>query len=202
MKLDEEDGKNIDEMQIVVFTLGDEEFGVDISQVWEIIKLTEITSVPDVPDYMEGIINLRGKIVTVIDLSKKLRNKAIEAKNETRIMIVNVHDNTLGMIVDSVSEVMSLSMDTVSPPPKNLSTTIHEDFIEGVGKLDERLIILLNLEGVLLKEHVKEITNQVAESTAEKSPPKGDESAANEDKTKKKNKTEKSKEEKNIDGGK
>ena len=74
----------------------------------------------------------------------------IEETPDTRIMIMNVHDNTIGMVVDSVSEVMRLNKDKVSPPPPNLTTKVHKDFIEGVGKVEERLIILLNLEGVLL----------------------------------------------------
>ena len=160
----EGEGKGrLDELQLVVFTLGDEEFGVDINKVLEIIKMTEITEVPDVPEYVNGIINLRGKIVTVMDLNKKLRRGTSQETKDTRIMILNVHDNTVGTIVDSVTEVMRLPTEYISPPPKDLKTKIHQDFIDGVGKVDDRLIILLNLEGVLLKEDVEEMVQTQGE---------------------------------------
>jgi purine-binding chemotaxis protein CheW len=146
-----------DELQLVVFTLGEDEFGVDIGSVLEIIKVVPITEVPDVPDYVEGIINLRGQIISVIDLEKKLGDKQIEETPDTRIMIVSIHDNTLGMKVDSVTEVLRISSEDVSPPPKNLATKVHQNFIKGVGKIGERLIILLNLEGILDKEETEEI---------------------------------------------
>jgi purine-binding chemotaxis protein CheW len=155
----------LDELLLVVFTIGNEEFGVDIGRVLEIIKMTEITIVPDVPEYVNGIINLRGKIVTVIDLKKKLRMGERKETADTRIMIVDVHENTLGMIVDSVKEVLRLNKKLVNPTPKDLATKIHDDFIQGVGNFDKRLIILLNLEGVLLREDVDKVT-QKTEKTA------------------------------------
>lgn len=105
--------------------------------------------ITEVPDYVLGIINLRGQISSVIDLEKKLGDKSIVDGSDTRIMIVSMHENTLGMKVDSVTEVLRISGENVSSPPKNLATKVHQNFIKGVGKIGERLIILPNLEGIL-----------------------------------------------------
>lgn len=155
--MERDEKRQLEELQLVVFTIGEDEFGVDILSVQEIIKMPEITEVPDVPDYVNGIINLRGQIVTVMDLKKKLGGVDTTKTSETRIMIVNIHETIIGMVVDSVSEVMRIAKDDISPPPKNLTTKIHQDFIDGVGKVEERLIILLNLEGVLLKDDIEEL---------------------------------------------
>lgn len=164
MKDGTQNQNQLDEELLVVFTLGNEEFGVDISRVLEIIKMTEITVVPDVPDYVNGIINLRGKIVTVIDLKKKLKMGSSKETADTRIMIVDVHDNTIGMIVDSVKEVLRLNKKFINPTPKDLASKIHNDYIDGVGNFDKRLIVLLNLEGILLKEDVEKMTQKQGET--------------------------------------
>lgn len=136
-----------EELQLVIFSLAQEEYGLSITKVQEINRLVPITKLPQTPAYMEGIINLRGRILPVLDLRKRFALQQRDYTDDTRIIIVEVAGQTLGMIVDSVNEVVRLSTkDLEAPPP---STVLEEKYIEAVGKLDQRLIILLNLDSIL-----------------------------------------------------
>ncbi|MGB9840671.1 chemotaxis protein CheW [Thermovenabulum sp.] len=135
--------------QYVVFKLGDEEYGIDILQVKTIEKVLPITRIPRAPHYVKGVINLRGEIIPVIDLKKKFDLKEEELTPEARIIIVSVADVTIGMIVDSATEVIQLPQDSIEPA-NSIKVGINSDFIEGVGKLeDDRLLIILNLEKLI-----------------------------------------------------
>jgi purine-binding chemotaxis protein CheW len=149
------------EYQLVVFTIGEEEFGVDISQVREIVRLLQITYLPKAPVFIEGVVNLRGQVVAVIDLAKRLNISCKEKGDNTRIVIVEFGDNTVGMIVDSVSEVLRLSSEYVEEVPALIKTEIPEPYIWGVGKLKDRLLILLDLKKVLSPEEVQHVERQV-----------------------------------------
>lgn len=139
------DEKNL---QLVVFKLLDAEYGVAILQVQEIIKPTAITRVPQAAAYIKGVINLRGSIIPVIDLKDRL-NLAVTAENEgSRIVITNVNDITVGLVVDAVTEVLSLPTENVESTP-GLTEAQGKEYISGVGKLGNRLIILLDLPAVL-----------------------------------------------------
>lgn len=140
------------EEQLVVFNLLNETYGVDISTVREIIRLQTITEVPKTPEFVEGVINLRGKVIPVIDLHKRFDLPKSEETSHSRIMVVEVDDITVGMIVDSVSEVIRIPTDCIDPPPPVISG-VDSVFLRGVGKLEDRLIILLDLAQVL---HEKE----------------------------------------------
>lgn len=153
-----------EEHQLVVFNLGDEAFGVDIAQVREIIKMAEITRMPNAPEFVEGIINLRGQITTIMDLRKRLCMKLAEANEQTRIIIVEASGSTLGMIVDSVSEVLRISGDDIDPPS---AASTHAEYIQGVGKLEDRLLILLDLNKVLSEEEIVQIERLKEEKTAQ-----------------------------------
>lgn len=134
------------EIQLVVFRLGEEEYGVSILQVQEIRRLTEITRVPHTPEYVHGVMNLRGNVTPVLDLKKRLGLLEKSATNDTRIIIVKVADVAVGMIVDAVSEVLTINRNVI-----DASTSIGgvaEKYIQGIGKQDDRLIILLNLEAI------------------------------------------------------
>ena len=139
------------ELQLVVFHLGEEAFGVDIGQVREIIKMAEITRMPNAPELVEGIINLRGTITTIMDLRKRLGMTVADSDENTRIIIVEASGSTLGMIVDSVSEVLRISSKDIDPPS---AASTHAEYIQGVGKLDDRLLILLDLNKVLSDEEI------------------------------------------------
>ena len=146
-----------DLLQLVIFQLGGEEFGVEIMQVQEIIRMPEITRIPQSPVYVEGVINLRGKIIVVINLDTRFDLNSKELDDDSRIIIVEVGDNVVGMVVDSVSEVLRLSTSNVEPAPEIISAKIKADYLKGVGKLDDRLLILLDLEKVLSDEEMTQL---------------------------------------------
>jgi purine-binding chemotaxis protein CheW len=139
---------NGDILQLVTFNLANEEFGVDITRVQEINRMMDITKIPNAPEFIEGVVNLRGKIVPVVDLRKKLGFPEKEHDKSTRIMVVEVNGMVLGFIVDSVSEVLRIPESTIEPPP-SLVGGVESDYLNGVGKLDDRLLLLINLEKVI-----------------------------------------------------
>lgn len=160
-------GENINEKQIVVFKLADEEFGVDISEVKEIIKIEKVTPVPNTPVYVNGIINLRGDIVVVVDLEKKLGLPTKEADKDSRIIIIEMENkDTLGMVVDSATEVLRIPVDKLQPAPEVIAEKIDSKHLEGVAVLsDERLIILLDLRKVIAESDLDEF-KQIKEEHA------------------------------------
>lgn len=133
-----------DQLQLVTFGLREEEFGVDILAVQEINRMMELTRVPQSPPEVEGVINLRGKIIPVLDLRKRFRLTGQEANENSRIVVVEVHGRVLGFIVDRVHEVLRINRGIVEPAPQ-MVCSIDSDFIAGVGKLEDRLLILLDL---------------------------------------------------------
>ncbi|MEK6791533.1 MAG: chemotaxis protein CheW [Deltaproteobacteria bacterium] len=135
-------------LQLVTFRLGQEEFSLDILKVQEIIRHMELTRVPRSPDFVEGVINLRGRVIPVLDLRKRFGLPDAEDTSATRIIVVEVEGVTVGLKVDGVSEVLRINADTVEPPPA-LVTNIESDYIKGVGKLDNRLLILLDVSKIL-----------------------------------------------------
>lgn len=143
-----DDTKMAEEIQLVVFSLGREEFAVGVTQVREIMRMEEITRMPKSPQFVEGIINLRGQIIAVVELAKRLNLEVGERSGDTRIIVVETEDIKVGMIVDSVSEVLRVSTDSVEPSP-TLTTDISAAYLQGVVKQDNRLIILLDLTKVL-----------------------------------------------------
>lgn len=142
--------------QVVRFMIGKESFGIDIRSVEEIVTVPEITRVPDTPDFLEGVINLRGKIVSVIDLRKRLRFNAAHREKKNRILVTEFDGKIVGLIVDEVSEVLRLNPDSIEPPPEMVSSAGVE-YITGVGKLEDRIILLLNIRKVLSMEEIREI---------------------------------------------
>jgi purine-binding chemotaxis protein CheW len=145
-------------LQLVTFKLGNEEFGVDILKVQEINRMMNITRIPNAPPFIEGVINLRGKIIPIVDLRKKLGfdNGNGESEKTTRIIVVELDGLVLGFIVDSVSEVLRIPENTIEPPP-SIVGGVESDYIEGVGKLDNRLLILLELKKLFSSTDRKDI---------------------------------------------
>jgi purine-binding chemotaxis protein CheW len=137
------------EQQLVVFDVGDESFGVDIDSVQEIIRMQVITRVPGAPEFVEGIINLRGRIIPVIDLRRRIGLARAAVSKSSRIVVVEIDGPTVGMIVDGVSEVLRLSEESVEPPSSVVSSD-DSDYIKGIAKLDDRLITLLQLDRLLV----------------------------------------------------
>ena len=140
--------QDTDLMQLVTFSLDQEEFGVDILKVQEIIRMMEITKVPKSPEFVEGVINLRGKVIPVIDLRSRFGLDSHAYDKDTRIMVIDINKVIVGFVVDAVSEVLRITADTVEPPPPVVAG-IESDYISGVGKLKDRLLILLDLDRLL-----------------------------------------------------
>lgn len=136
------------EKQLVIFELTNECYGVDIAAVESIIKLQTITAVPFAPQFVEGVTNLRGVVLPVIDLRRRFGLPPVEAGKNTRIIIVEIDGLTVGMIVDAVSEVLRVPAEAVEPPSP-LMMTVDSAFITGIAKVSERLVILLDLSKVL-----------------------------------------------------
>ncbi|MGQ9554349.1 MAG: chemotaxis protein CheW [Anaerolineae bacterium] len=137
------------DQQVVVFQLAKESYGVDIAKVQEIKAMSPITAVPRAPDFIEGVINLRGQITPVVNLHTRFGLERGENTKETRIIVVNMEDEWVGLIVDSVSEVMRLAEESIEQP-SDLVATVDADFIRGIAKVnEERLIILLDLDRML-----------------------------------------------------
>ncbi|WP_432736234.1 chemotaxis protein CheW [Maridesulfovibrio sp. FT414] len=156
-----EEGKKItldaELIQLVTFSIGDEEFGVDILKVQEIIRTMEITKVPRAPKFVEGVINLRGKVIPIIDLRSKFGLKTKDHDQQTRIIVIEINDMIVGFVVDSVSEVLRIPASTVEPPPPVVSG-MDSEYISGVGKLADRLLILLDLNRLLSSEEQDQLS--------------------------------------------
>lgn len=135
-------------LQLVSFKIGEEEFGVDILSVQEINRMSQITKVPNTPDFIEGVINLRGRIIPVLDLRVKLGLMKLEHNKNTRIVVVELKGQTVGFIVDEVSEVLRIPKNITEAPPTMVGG-IDSEYITSIGKLEDRLLILLDLEKIL-----------------------------------------------------
>ncbi len=136
------------DLQIVGFRVGRETYGVPITTVHEIVRVPEITAVPDAPDYLEGVINLRGKIVSIIDLRKRFGEAAAQPTSKNRILVAEVNGKLLGLVVDSASEVLKLTRSEIEAPPA-LVQEGRLNCVTGVAKLRGRLIILIDLVRLL-----------------------------------------------------
>lgn len=138
------------ELQLVIFRLAKEEYGLPITKVQEINRLVPITKLPQTPVFMEGIINLRGRIIPVVDLRKRFQLEVSDYNDDSRIIIVEVSGQTVGVIVDAVAEVVRMPAANVEPPPP--AFILDAKYIQGVGKLEGRLLILLEIDQILTSQ--------------------------------------------------
>ncbi|HPX60220.1 MAG TPA: chemotaxis protein CheW [Deltaproteobacteria bacterium] len=137
-------------IQLVSFSLDNEEYAVEVLKVREIIRMPEITHMPNTPHYAEGIINLRGKVIPVISLRKKFSLMDTENDSHTRVMVMDINGELTGFIVDSVSEVIRISSSEVQPPPSAMASGgVEQEYITGVVNRSERLLILLDLDHII-----------------------------------------------------
>ena len=153
--------------KIVVFRLGDEEFGASISQVNRILKPTEITRVPNTPPYILGVLNLRGRIVVVVDLAQKLGFTSKPFDAHTRIINVEIGDTILGMVVESAKDLLTINKASIKPAPALIQKKIDAEYLQGVAILDQRVIILLNLTKVLDLSMVTSLSEDAAQAASE-----------------------------------
>jgi purine-binding chemotaxis protein CheW len=144
------------DLQLVGFRIGKETFGVPIDLVHEIVRVPEITAVPDAPEYVEGVINLRGKIVSIIDLRKRFGEKRIERTRKNRILVAEIERKMVGLIVDAASEVLRVSPNEIEDPP-NVLDDAEVKYVTGVGKLNGRLIILVDLSKIMQKGELRRL---------------------------------------------
>jgi purine-binding chemotaxis protein CheW len=152
------------ELHIVGFRVGQEVFGVPISLVHEIVRVPEITSVPDAPGYVQGVINLRGKIVSVVDLRRRFGEKNIKSNKKNRILVIEFEGKLVGLIVDSASEVLKIPETDVELPP--VFDQGDANYVTGVGKLNGRLIILIDLNRILARGELRRLSDGTASQAA------------------------------------
>jgi purine-binding chemotaxis protein CheW len=143
-------------LQVVSFALGSEEYGVDIAQVQEINRMVTITRVPRAPQFMEGVINLRGKLIPIVDLRARFGMDRSEHTKNTRIVVTEIGSKSVGIVVDSVSEVLRIPVEQIEDAP-DLVAGVDTEYIRGVGKMGDRLIIMLDLARVISRSERTEI---------------------------------------------
>ena len=142
--------------QLISFSMGNEDYGVDIQTVKEVIRFREITSLPKAPVFVKGVINLRGDIIPIIDLRERFGMEQKEYTDMTRVIVVEVDGRSIGTVVDSVSHVIRIEEGEIEPPPPCVGK-ISEEYIRGVGKVDEKLVVLLNIDRILTAEEKIEL---------------------------------------------
>lgn len=144
--------------QLVGFAIGEEMFGVDILTVQEVIRDIAITAIPDAPDFLEGVINLRGSIIPVIDLRKRLKLvQPAHLPQSKWIVILMVDRRITGFIVDRVTKVLTVPIDSIKPPPDIVVAGLKSQYVRGVCKLDQRLLVLLDFSRILMAEEIKKL---------------------------------------------
>jgi len=144
-------------VQLVIFRLGETEFGVPVEQVRRIERLKPVTRVPHAPRFLEGVTNIQGEIVPVVDLKKRLALSVGPYDDQARLVVVNLGEQVVGMMVDAVREILWLPVNQIEPPPEMIAE-INGVYLTGVGRLGERLIILLSLAQVLTVQEVAELS--------------------------------------------
>ena len=143
--------------QFISFSIGEEEYGLELLRVKEVIRIREITWLPKAPSFVKGIINLRGDVIPIIDLRDKFGLEAKESTAMTRVIVVEVEGRMIGMVVDAASQVVRIPADQIDPPPPMLGG-FSQEFITGVGKLEDKLIILLNTDAILTMEEMSALS--------------------------------------------
>lgn len=151
-----------DTTQLVVFTLTGEEYGVEILGVRRIIKAEVITMIPNAPDFLKGVINLRSQIIGVIDLEKRFLLERDEEHISKHILIVEAGNSTYGLLVDEVTEILRLAKDDIKPAPQIITEKLGAEFVKGIGTVGDKLVILLDLEKVLSEKELVELSKMSA----------------------------------------
>ena len=151
-----------EEQQLVVFDLAQEAYGVDINVVREIIRMQDITSVPKTLEFVKGVINLRGRVIPVVDLRKRFALPEAEHTKDSRIVVVDISGHDIGMVVDAVTEVMRIPNSSVAPPSAIITST-DSDYLQGIAKLESKLIILLDLDRIFTEDE-KQVLEEEATS--------------------------------------
>ncbi len=144
----------------LLFNLGEEIYGIGIADVTEIIETQQITEVPDMPDFVKGVINLRGRVIAVVDLRMRFGMDERAYDDRTCIIVVNVDDASLGFIVDTVAEVQDISEENIEAPPGFKTDSGRNQYISGLGKVDERVTILIDAKKILQERELETIKHE------------------------------------------
>ena len=147
-----------EDQQFLTFNLADEYYGVDILKVQEIKGYTTVTRIPNTPDYLKGVLNLRGTIVPIVDLRMKFGMGTTEPTSFTVVVVVNVRNRVMGFLVDAVSDVLDLNAKNIQPPPE-LGSAVDIDFVAGIGNANDRLVTLLDIDRVLTEDEVADVAD-------------------------------------------
>lgn len=142
-----------DNREFLVFSLGDEEYAIDILKVQEIRGYENVTRIANAPDFIKGVTNLRGVIVPIVDLRIKFHLENVEYGGQTVVIVVNVADRVVGIVVDGVSDVMTLTPDQIKPAPE-FGVTLSSDFLSGLGSLDDRMLVIVDIDKLLTSEEM------------------------------------------------
>jgi purine-binding chemotaxis protein CheW len=140
-------------VQFVGFRLDNEDYAIGITEIQEIILMKPIMRIPEVPGYIEGLINLRGSVIPIVNLRKRFGLPARDFDDETRTIVVNIHDKTVGCIVDAVTQVMRINRDQLQPPPLGV-LAVNQRYLAGLAKLDDRLLIILEIDKLFEAEEL------------------------------------------------
>ena len=154
---DEEEDEDTQKDKFLTFTVGKEDYGLKIYHVTEIIGIQKITEVPDMPDYVKGVINLRGKVIPIMDVRKRFKFDEREYDDRTCIVVVSIKDTALGLVVDTVKEVSDIPETDIQPPP-DIAEGNRQFFIRGLGKVEEKVKILLDAEKLLTKSDLSKVS--------------------------------------------
>jgi purine-binding chemotaxis protein CheW len=157
MNLNQTEENYLKSIQLVSFSVGKENYGVHIEDVQEIIRMPDITRLPQTEEYIKGIINLRGNIIPIIDMRTRFHMEAKEYTEVTRVIVLSIQNKLVGIVVDSVSKVLELADKEIEDAPEIIHG-LAKEYIEGVGKIDESMIIILKADKVLTAEEIKIIT--------------------------------------------
>lgn len=143
--------------KFLTFSIGKEEYGIEIKYVTEIIGIQAITEVPEMPDYIRGIINLRGKIIPVMDVRTRFKKEAIEYNDRTCVIVIDVQEIAIGLIVDKVSEVLNIADQDIVPPPQ-VNKEAHNRYIKGIGKVGNEVKMLLDCQKLLTDDEIESLS--------------------------------------------
>jgi len=146
--------------KFLTFAVGKEDYGIEIKNVTEIIGIQAITGIPELPPYVKGIINLRGKIIPVMDVRLKFRKESMEYNDRTCIIVIEMMDISIGLIVDNVAEVLNIDDENIVPPP-DVKTGFHNRYISGIGKVGNSVKLILDCDKLLREDEIEGIINTI-----------------------------------------